>query len=232
MKTKINILSIDSGGVRNLISAYILQKIEEQLQEETNNPDLKNADVFDTFLSTGSSTLLSYLYQIPSTTGSYKSSYEVLKAYLTATKRIYKRKHLSYLPYRTTYCAKQNLEQQIQHLFKHLENVKNKKNNIVPLFNLSSGDLEVVNACTSELSAEEICKASLATYPFFKEVCINDVLYSSGEYVSANPRFCLNQAEIKKGFENYDVVNILSIGAGSNTIHSSKNSIKKIASIS
>ena len=69
MKTKLNILSIDSGGVRNIISAYILQKVEEQVQEVQNIPELRIADVFDTFISVGSGTLLSYLYQIPNSSG-------------------------------------------------------------------------------------------------------------------------------------------------------------------
>ena len=229
MKTKINILSIDSGGVRNLISAYILQKIEEQLQEQQNNPYLRIADVFDTFLSIGSSTLLSYLYQIPLTDNSYRDSQFVFNEYQKIAKRIYRRKNLSYLPYRTLYCSNQNLQRHITELFQNLENVKNKKNNVVPLFNLSKGNLEIIAASKSILSAEEIVKASLATYPFFKHVRIDDMVYASGEYVSANPKFCLNHSLLIEACKNYDEVNILSIGAGSNTIHSTNNSIKRIA---
>ena len=101
------------------------------------------------------------------------------------------------MPYRTHYCSNQNLQRQITELFQNLENVKNKKkkkNNVVPLFNLSKGNLEIIAAFKSILSAEEIVKASLATYPFFKHVRIDDMVYASGEYISANPKFCLNHS--------------------------------------
>jgi RNase P subunit RPR2 len=228
MKTKLNILSIDSGGVRNIISAYILQKVEEKLQEAQNIPELRIGDVFDTFISVGSGTLLSYLYQIPNSSGKYKDSKSVLNKYVKSAKTIYKRKHISYLPFRTTYCNNNALIKQAEYLLNYKKKVKKSKNNIVPLFNLTKGNLEIINSIKSNLSIEEIVKASLATYPFFKEVVINDIQYSSGENLAANPKFCLNEPLLKMTFDDYDVVNVLSIGAGSNTIYSSNNRIKKI----
>ena len=136
MKTKINILSIDSGGVRNLISAYILQKIEEELQKTQNNSQLKIVDIFDTFVSVGSSSLLSYLYQIPDSRGDFYSAQQVIERYKNIATKIYNQKWTSYLKLSNTICSQQQLIQSVRNLFNNLENLKNSKNNIIPLYNL------------------------------------------------------------------------------------------------
>lgn len=229
MKTKINILSVDSGGVRNLISAYILQKIEEELQKTQNNSKLKIVDIFDTFVSVGSSSLLSYLYQIPDSRGDFYSAQQVMEHYKAIAAKIYNQKWTSYLKLSNTICSQQQLKQSVSNLFSNLENVKNSKNNIIPLYNLTKGKIEIVNAVTSELTAEDLLNASLATSPFFKTTKINDTVFCSGEHISANPKYCLEDKIFKKAFSEYEVINILSIGAGSNTIQSTNNTIKIIA---
>ncbi|WP_353076626.1 hypothetical protein [Flavobacterium sp.] len=229
MKTKINILSVDSGGVRNLISAYILQKIEEELQKTQNNSKLKIVDIFDTFVSVGSSSLLSYLYQIPDSRGDFYSAQQVMEHYKAIAAKIYNQKWTSYLKLSNTICSQQQLKQSVSNLFSNLENVKNSKNNIIPLYNLTNGEIEIVNAVTSDLTAEDLLNASLATSPFFKTTKINDTVFCSGEHISANPKYCLEDKIFKKAFSEYEVINILSIGAGSNTIQSTNNTIKIIA---
>jgi hypothetical protein len=229
MKTKINILSVDSGGVRNLISAYILQKIEDELQKTQNNPQLKIVDIFDTFVSVGSSSLLSYLYQIPDNQGDYYFAQQVMEHYKAIAAKIYNQKWTSYLKLSNTICSQQQLKQSVSNLLSNLENVKNSKNNIIPLYNLTKGEIEIVNAVTSDLTAEDLLNASLATSPFFKTTKINDTVFCSGEQISANPKYCLEDKIFKKAFSEYEVVNILSVGAGSNTIQSTNNTIKIIA---
>ena len=211
--------------MRNLISAYILQKIEEKLQKTQNNLQLKIVDIFDTFVSVGSSSLLSYLYQIPNKQGDYSSAQQVMEHYKNIATMIYKQKWTSYIKLSDTICSQQQLKQSMRHLFSHLEEIKNSKNNIIPLYNLSKGEIEIVNAVTSDLTAEDLLNASLATSPFFKTTKMNDTVFCSGEHVSANPKYCLEDEIFKKAFSEYQVVNILSIGAGSNTIQSTNNTI-------
>lgn len=51
MKRKIRVLSIDGGGIRGIIPAKIMIKIEELLQEYSQNPNTRISDYFDLILS-------------------------------------------------------------------------------------------------------------------------------------------------------------------------------------
>jgi hypothetical protein len=228
MKTNINILSIDSGGVRNLISAYVLIRIEEAIQMMHNDPQVKIANIFDTFISVGSSTLLSSLYQIPDVNGMYRSAHEVSAQYEKLAAKIYNRKLSSYMRLTNTLCSQHRLNKGIHQLFFSKDEDINSKKNFVPLFNLSIGEIEIINTFFHDDTIQEIVKASMSTYPFFYPTKLNETLYCSGEHVSANPKFCLGDSKFKKVLSSYDVVNILSIGAGSSTKHSKANSINRI----
>ena len=181
------------------------------------------------FVSVGSSSLLSYLYQIPDNQGDYFSAQQVTEHYKAIAAKIYNQKWTSYLKLSYTFCSQQQLKQSVSNLFSNLENVRNSKNNIIPLYNLTKGEIEIVNAVTSDLTAEDLLNASLSTSPFFKTTKINDTMFCSGEHISANPKYCLEDKIFKKAFSEYEVINILSIGAGSNTIQSTNNTIKIIA---
>ena len=50
MKRKIRVLSIDGGGIRGIIPAKIMIKIEELLQEYSQNPNTRISDYFDVSL--------------------------------------------------------------------------------------------------------------------------------------------------------------------------------------
>jgi hypothetical protein len=228
MKTNINILSIDSGGVRNLISAYVLNRIEETIQFMHNDPQVKIANIFDTFISVGSSALLSSLYQIPDDNGMYRSAHEVSAQFEYLAVKIYKKKWGSCLQLTNTICSQHRMDQLINELFISKDKYVNSKKNIIPLFNLSKGEIEIFNAYFNENTVEQLVKASMSTYPFFYPNKLNETLYCSGEHISANPKFCFGDSKFKKVLSSYDLVNILSIGAGSSTIHSKANSVDKI----
>ncbi|MDR2835756.1 MAG: patatin-like phospholipase family protein [Bacteroidales bacterium] len=63
---KIKILSIDSGGIKGLIPAILLNYIEELLQQKTNNPDATLSDFFDMIAGTSTGGILACFYLIPS----------------------------------------------------------------------------------------------------------------------------------------------------------------------
>jgi len=71
---KVRILTIDGGGIRGIIPAVILNYIEEQLQEKTNNPNATLADYFDMIAGTSTGGILTTLYLLPADAGDTKNS--------------------------------------------------------------------------------------------------------------------------------------------------------------
>lgn len=85
MKRKIRVLSIDGGGIRGIIPAKIMIKIEELLQEYSKNPNTRISDYFDLIAGTSTGSILAGLYLCPDGFGSTHSKYsakEVLDLYL------------------------------------------------------------------------------------------------------------------------------------------------------
>jgi len=52
------ILSIDGGGIRGIVPAVILARLEEILQQLSNNPDARLADFFDFFAGTSTGSMI------------------------------------------------------------------------------------------------------------------------------------------------------------------------------
>jgi len=69
MNRKVNILSIDGGGIRGIIPAVILNHIEQGLQKRTGNPDATLADYFDLVAGTSAGGILACYYLLPPVPG-------------------------------------------------------------------------------------------------------------------------------------------------------------------
>lgn len=79
-----NILVLDGGGIRGIITARILIRVEKKLQQLASNFDARLADYFDFFVGTSTGGLLAYLYLTPNDegTGPRYSAEEVEEAYI------------------------------------------------------------------------------------------------------------------------------------------------------
>lgn len=64
-KKRIRILSIDGGGIRGLIPARLVARLETLLMEKTGNPDARISDFFDFFVGTSTGGILSSFYLAP-----------------------------------------------------------------------------------------------------------------------------------------------------------------------
>jgi patatin-like phospholipase/acyl hydrolase len=62
---KVRILSLDGGGIRGIIPAYVLKYVEEKAQEMTKNQNLRIADLFDLIVGTSTGGILSCFYLTP-----------------------------------------------------------------------------------------------------------------------------------------------------------------------
>ena len=68
-KKKVRILSIDGGGIRGILPGVILARLEQKLQEKTNNNELRLADKFDFVAGTSTGGILGLAYLIPDESG-------------------------------------------------------------------------------------------------------------------------------------------------------------------
>lgn len=68
-KKKVRILSIDGGGIRGILPGVILARLEQKLQEKTNNKELRLADKFDFVAGTSTGGILGLTYIFPDETG-------------------------------------------------------------------------------------------------------------------------------------------------------------------
>ncbi|MDD5936844.1 MAG: patatin-like phospholipase family protein [Lachnospiraceae bacterium] len=90
MKKKI--LSIDGGGMRGIVSAVLLQSLEEKLCEYSQNPKARIGDYFDLVAGTSTGSILTVLYLYPNERGESKySAKEVIQAYIDYGSYIFRR---------------------------------------------------------------------------------------------------------------------------------------------
>ena len=68
-KKKVRILSIDGGGIRGILPGVIMARLEQKLQEKTNNKNLRLADMFDFVAGTSTGGILGLTYIFPDETG-------------------------------------------------------------------------------------------------------------------------------------------------------------------
>ncbi len=88
------ILSIDGGGIRGILAAEILARLEALLAERTDDPETRLSDYFDLVAGTSTGGILSAIYLFPDDSGT-RSQYtakEASKLYLENAKKIFKRK--------------------------------------------------------------------------------------------------------------------------------------------
>jgi hypothetical protein len=69
-----NILSIDGGGIRGIIPGQVLIALEHKLQQISNDPNTRIADVFDFVAGTSTGGILACLYSCPNGNGRPKFS--------------------------------------------------------------------------------------------------------------------------------------------------------------
>lgn len=89
---KVRILSIDGGGIRGIIPATVLNYMEQQLQEKSDNPDARLADYFDLIAGTSTGGILTCAYLTPQdkSAGRPMTAKEALDLYLKRGDQIFK----------------------------------------------------------------------------------------------------------------------------------------------
>ncbi|GAM11192.1 patatin-like protein 1 [Geobacter sp. OR-1] len=74
------ILSIDGGGIRGIIPAAVLTKVEEAIRSKTNDNNLKIGDCFDMIAGTSTGGILTCVYLAPDTANPAKARFSAKDA--------------------------------------------------------------------------------------------------------------------------------------------------------
>ena len=86
-----NILSLDGGGIRGVMTTHILTWVEKKFQEISANPDARMIDFFDFFVGTSTGGLMTACYLMPDEEGkkSLFTAQEVENLYLSTGDEIF-----------------------------------------------------------------------------------------------------------------------------------------------
>lgn len=90
--SSVNVLSIDGGGIRGVVSAEVLIYVEKKLQELTNS-NIRLSDHFDLIVGTSTGGILTCIYTLPDSNGKPKySSVDASNLYLEHGGKIFEKK--------------------------------------------------------------------------------------------------------------------------------------------
>ena len=236
MKRKIRILSIDGGGIRGIIPAKIIARIEELLQQYSQNPETRISDYFDLIAGTSTGSVLSALYLCPREKGETKVKYsakEILDLYLNYGSDIFKRswktQTIDYLGLGNPLYKADKLEDMLDDYFGDLRLADLLKPCLFPAYDVESGKaifFNQMNAYRHENKnylVKEVVRASTAAPTYFPIAKINDEIekrsYSliDGGMFANNPALCayIEACKFPSQPAATDIM-ILSLGTGSN----------------
>ena len=90
--SKFNILSIDGGGMKGVISAIVIEELEKIIQELSKNKEASITDYFDMVAGTSTGAILAALYVMPDQFGRPKyTANDAIQMYLENGKKIFNR---------------------------------------------------------------------------------------------------------------------------------------------
>ena len=235
MKKKIRVLSIDGGGIRGIIPAKIMIKIEELLQEYSQNPNTRISDYFDLIAGTSTGSILAGLYLCPDGFGSTHSKYsakEVLDLYLAhggeMFERSWKTQLIDYFGLMSPLYKAEKLEKMLADYFGDLRLEDLVKPCLFPAYDVEHGEAIFFNQMNAYREVDknflvrEVIRASTAAPTYFPVAKLNnqskEESYSliDGGMFANNPALCAYVEACKFPFQpSPDDIMILSLGTGS-----------------
>lgn len=231
-----NILSIDGGGIRGIVTAHILNNLEKLLQEYTNNENEKLINHFNLVTGTSTGSIIVSILNIKDENGlPLYNCQDVLNMYTTESQNIFKRtlKHkikslfgLIKVKYDNKYLK--------QTLIKYLKDNKindTYTNTMITSINLNNNSLFLFKSYGSNQTYKlvDAVLASSAAPTYFKPIKLyknnNEICLTDGGLGMNNPSLS-SYLECKKLYKD-DEINILSLGTGYKTNPLYYNNVKK-----
>lgn len=210
MGKKLNILSIDGGGIRGAMPLYFLNQIEKKYS-------IYIRDHFDMIAGTSTGAIIgtSIICENPQT-DEFNSIDEILDIYINRSNQIFIQKEHTETKY-----SNQGLELILKYFFGNKTLLDLKKTMVLPLHDITINKEEIISQWNEESTEKygaiplyKILLAAGASQGYFSPVNINGNIMGDGVVFIKNPTVAALELAMKKGYELNDI-NILSLGTGS-----------------
>lgn len=240
MSKPINVLSIDGGGIRGIISAEILIYVEKKLQEITNS-HIKLSEHFDLIVGTSTGGILTCIYAYPDEFGKPKYTAEdASKLYLENGGKIFEKEFTHRI--KTLFgifgpkFRPNNMETLFDNYFGNTKLSKSTTNIMLTSVNSVNNDLYLFKSYKARkekkhnFKLSDAARSSSAAPTYFppKKLMLNgeEMSLIDGGMAINNPSISA-YIEAKKIFPKSKKVNLLSIGTGTRVDSHSYNKTKK-----
>ncbi len=238
MKKKINILSIDGGGIRGIIPAVVLDYIEQGLQRKSNNPNVTLADYFDLIAGTSTGGILACFYLLPPDDLQFAHSKyyakDAIRIYAEYGKKIFRRPWYR-LGLTSERYPSDGLESVLKEFMGDVTLAETRKHCLVTAYNIT--EREAVFFSTPEAKKyrhrnylmRDIARATSAAPTYFEPAAVHSIGGSllhliDGGMFAGNPTLCALVEAGKTRFEACDPptlsdVYVVSVGTGKERKH-------------
>lgn len=209
---KIRILSIDGGGMRGIIPGTVLVYLENQLKEQTGNPNTRIADYFDLVVGTSTGGILSSFYLTPNPLSdplepsTQYSAQEALSFYLEKGNQIFNQsKRFNWLGARGLFNAARysaaTLERELENLFENLKMSQLRKPCIITTYDMEAKSAFFFNSREDPIKKREfylkdVLRSTSAAPTYFPPAKIQNLITKKWMYnldggvFANNPALC------------------------------------------
>lgn len=193
------ILSIDGGGMKGIVSAVFLDKLELLLKKYSQNPNARIGDFFDLIAGTSTGSILTAFYLLPENGHPKYSAHEILNFYLTLGPSIFDKQSL--FPLFGSKYTSHGFEEQLSYYLGNVKLSELLKPCLITSYNTSNRSAIFFNRETALKDPirnpllKEAVRASCAAPTYFPPVCYSRNpnclnCYIDGGIVANNPSFC------------------------------------------
>jgi uncharacterized protein len=242
-KTKVRILSLDGGGIRGVVPAYILGYIESEIISRTGNPKARIADYFDMITGTSTGAILTALLLTPADTHPPSAKFtaaDALSIYTGKGNLIFNAsRRKSWMSIRTLFNATrykpENIERILQEVFGDRKMSDLLKPCIITAYNMATGEAIFFSSREREpkrgdreFLVRDVVRSSTAAPVSFPPATITNMatgeimINIDGGVFANNPAMCAYAEaratrfpERNTDFPKADDMILLSVGTGS-----------------
>ena len=238
MSRVIRVLSIDGGGIRGIIPAKILIRVEELLREYSQDQNAKIGDFFDLIAGTSTGGIITALCLCPEEKGSSKAKYsakDMLNLYLEHGEAIFTRsfktRYLDYLGLFNPLYQKEALENIIVEYMGDYRLSDLIKPCLIPTYDIEQGKanffnkMKVIKGSNEDYLIRDVVRATTAAPTYFPvaksvEKKLTDESFIDGSLFANNPALCAYIEATKFPCEpRQREIHILSLGTGARDKH-------------
>lgn len=230
--SKTNILCIDGGGIKGIVSAIVLVRLEELIQQYSRDKNATLSDYFDLFAGTSTGAIMTTLYLCPG--NNHRPKYrakDVLDLYLNEAGKIFHKKPLypinTFFGLFSSKYGNKRFEEVLVHYFGHMQMKDLLKPCLLTSYNTYTrhaaffSTTSVTRALKTQFEIKDAVLSSTAAPTYFPPVNIKNRVcqdlnncYIDGGVVANNPSMCalIEATKLPKRVELQNVF-LLSVGS-------------------